>query len=183
MQWMLTILTRRNHHMLNEKSKSVDSTCVTSMLMLLKCEGLNGSRLESTLVQERRHGLRVSRTGKMIPGDSDLTFRTASGEHAKGGMRLHVEGCDDWGSNLRVRGVQAPVCKPPLSVGEYTTMGGVTVLYGDKGYIFQKGFERCEENQCLDPEGDEGFTTLRLHSCLQREQRVQHLHETERKQN
>ena len=32
-----------------------------------------------------------------------------------------------------------PVCKPLLSVGEYTTMGGVTVLYGDKGYMFHKG--------------------------------------------
>ena len=52
--------------------------------------------------------------GKTIPGDSDLTFRTATGELVKGGKRLHVEGCDDWGSNLRVRGVQAPVCKPLL---------------------------------------------------------------------
>ena len=52
---------------------------------------------------------------------------------------MHVVGCHDWGSNLKVRGVQAPVCKPLLSVGEYTTMGGVTVLYGDKGYMFHKG--------------------------------------------
>ena len=29
--------------------------------------------------------------------------------------------------------------KPLLSVGEYTTKGGVTVLYGDKGYMFHKG--------------------------------------------
>ena len=43
------------------------------------------------------------------------------------------------GSSLRVRGVQAPVCKPLLSVGDYTTMGGVTVLYGNKGYMFHKG--------------------------------------------
>ena len=77
--------------------------------------------------------------GTTIPGDSDLTFRTATGEHVKGGIRMHVVGCDDWGSNLRVRGVQAPVCKPLLSVGEYTTMGGVAVLYGDKGYMFHKG--------------------------------------------
>ena len=43
-------------------------------------------------------------------------------------------------SNLvRVRGVQAPVCKPLLSVGEYTTMGGVAVLHGDKVYMFHKG--------------------------------------------
>ena len=77
--------------------------------------------------------------GTTIPGDSDLTFRTATGELVKGGKRMHVVGCDDWGSNLRVRGVQAPVCKPLLSVGEYTTTGGVTVLYGDKGYMFHKG--------------------------------------------
>ena len=51
---------------------------------------------------------------------------------------MHVEGCDDWGSNLKVRGVQAPVCKPLLSVGEYTARG-VTVLEGDKGYMFHKG--------------------------------------------
>ena len=70
--------------------------------------------------------------GRTIPGDSDLTFRTA-------GKRMHVEGCDDWGSNLRVRGVQAPECKPLLSVGEYSTTGGVIVLYGDKGYMFHKG--------------------------------------------
>ena len=77
--------------------------------------------------------------GRTIPCDSDLTFRTATGELVKGGKPMHVEGCDDWGSNLRVRGVQAPVCKPLLSVGEYTTTGGVTVLYGDKGYMFHKG--------------------------------------------
>ena len=77
--------------------------------------------------------------GTTIPGDSDLTFRTATGELVKGGKRMHVVGCDDWGSNLRVRGVQAPVCKPLLSVGEYTTMGGITVLYGDKGYMLHKG--------------------------------------------
>ena len=72
--------------------------------------------------------------GKMIPGDNDLTFRTTTGELVKAGKRLHVEGCDDF----RVRGVQAPVCKPLLSVGECTTMGGVTV-YGDKGYMFHRG--------------------------------------------
>ena len=44
---------------------------------------------------------------------------------------------DDWGV-IRVRGVQAPVCKPLLSVGVYTSMGGVSILYGDKGYLFHK---------------------------------------------
>ena len=77
--------------------------------------------------------------GKKLPGHADLTFHTATGELVKSGERLHVEGCDDWRVNLRVRGVQAPVCKPLLSVGEYTAMGGVTVLYGDKGYLFHKG--------------------------------------------
>ena len=77
--------------------------------------------------------------GTMIPGDSDFTFRTATGELVKGGKRMQIVGCDDWGSNLRIRGVQAPVCKPLLSVGEYTTKGGVTVLYGNKGYTFHKG--------------------------------------------
>ena len=77
--------------------------------------------------------------GTMVPGDSDLTLRTATVELVKGGKRMQIVGCDDWRSNLRVRGVQAPVCKPLLSVGEYTTMGGVTVLYGDKGYMFHNG--------------------------------------------
>ena len=62
--------------------------------------------------------------GKRVLGDVDLTFRTATGDVVKSFKRLHFEGCDDWRVNLRVRGVQALVCKPLLSVGEYTTMGG-----------------------------------------------------------
>ena len=84
--------------------------------------------------------------GTTIPGDSDLTFRTATGELVKGGKRMQIVGCDDWGSNFRVRGVQAPVCKPLLSYGEYTTKGGVTVLYGDKGLHVPQRVECCEEN-------------------------------------
>ena len=61
--------------------------------------------------------------GTTIPGDSDLTFRTATGELVEGGKRMQIEGCDDWGSNLKIRCVQALVCKPLLSAGEYTTMG------------------------------------------------------------
>ena len=83
--------------------------------------------------------------GTTIPGDSDLTFRTATGELVKGGKRLHVVGCDG-DPNLRVRGVQAPVCKPLLSVGEYTTTGGVTVLCGDKGYMVHKGSNVAKKN-------------------------------------
>ena len=77
--------------------------------------------------------------GKTILGDSDLTFRTETGELVKSGKRLCVEVCDDWGVILRVRGVQAPVCQPLLSVGEYTSIGGVAVLYGDRGYLFHSG--------------------------------------------
>ena len=32
--------------------------------------------------------------GKRIPGDVDLTFRTATGELVKSGEKLYVEGCD-----------------------------------------------------------------------------------------
>ena len=55
-----------------------------------------------------------------------------------------------------------------LCVGEYTTMGGVTVLYGDKGYMFHKG----------------SSVAKKVDAWIQkeREQSVQHLHETERKQ-
>ena len=64
--------------------------------------------------------------GKKLLGHVDLTFRTATGELVKSSERLYIDCCDDWGVNLRVRGVQAPVCKPLLSVGEYITTGGVT---------------------------------------------------------
>ena len=97
--------------------------------------------------------------GMQMLGDVDLTFRTATGEIVKSG------GCDDWGINLRVRGVQAPVCKPLLSVGEHATMGGAAVMYGDKGCLFYKGSNVAKK----------------MAACVPREQRVQHLHETERK--
>ena len=34
--------------------------------------------------------------GTTILGDSDLTFRIATGELVKGGKRMHVVGCDGW---------------------------------------------------------------------------------------
>ena len=111
MQRMLTLLTRRNQQMLNQKLKSVDSAWVITTLILLMCKSLDGSRLNSTQVQERRHGPTQCVTyGKKLPNHVDLTFRTATGELVKSGERLYVEGCDGWGVNLRVRGVQAPVC-------------------------------------------------------------------------
>ena len=75
----------------------------------MRGSGLNGSSLESAQVQDRRHGLRVSRTGRRFLVTVTSLFRTATGEFVKSGKRMHVLGCDDWGSNLRVRGVQAPV--------------------------------------------------------------------------
>ena len=95
MQRMLTILTPRNQQLLNQKLKSVNSRWVFSMLMHFNSKSLNGSRLESTQVQERRHGPRVT-YGKKLPGHVDLTCRTASGELVKSGERLYVERCDDW---------------------------------------------------------------------------------------
>ena len=78
--------------------------------------------------------------GTTIPGDSDLSHFPHSNWRT----------CQRWQTNaccglrrLEIESqssrCQAPVCKPLLSVGEYTTMGGVTVLHGDKGYMFHKG--------------------------------------------
>ena len=84
------------------------------------------------------------------------------------------------GSNLRVRGIQAPVYKPLLSVGEYTTMGGVTVLYGDKGYMFHKGSNVAKK---IDAWIQKELKDSQYRGCTvaYRKQRVQHLHETKRK--
>ena len=78
--------------------------------------------------------------GKRVPGDVHLTFLHSH----RGECQVEVEQTTVR-SRLRrlgsqsLRGVQAPVCKPLLSVGEFTTMGGVTVLYADNGYLFHKG--------------------------------------------
>ena len=106
---------------------------------LRRCEVLKWIKIGVDTGAGKTARLQSITYGTTIPRDSDLTFRIATGELVKGGTRVHVVGCDDWGSNLRVRGVQAPVCKPLLSVGEYTTMGGVSVLYCDKGHMFHKG--------------------------------------------
>ena len=136
-------------------------------------------------MQERRHGLRVSRFtyGTMIPGDSDLTFRTATGELVKSGKRMQIVGCDDWGFNLRIRGVQALLCKPLLSVGEYTTKGGVTAMYVDEGYMLHKCSNVAKKIDAWVHQEfrDSRFSIPRLYSCVQRKQRVQHQSETKRK--
>ena len=106
--------------------------------------------------------------GTTIPGDSDLTFRTSTGELVKGGKRMQIVGCGDWRSNLRVRGVQALVCKPLLSVGEYNMF--------HKGSNVAKKIDAWVQKELRDSQ------YRGLHSCVQRKQRVQHLHETKKKQ-
>ena len=90
-------------------------------------------------MQERLHGLRVSRMERRF-----LVTVISLFPHSN--WRI----CQRWQTNascvLRRLGIESQssrcsstVCKPLLSVGEYTTTGGVTVLYGDKGYMFHKG--------------------------------------------
>ena len=55
--------------------------------------------------------------GTTILGENDVTFRTSIGEFVRGGKRMQIEGCDDWRSNLKTRGVQARVCKLLVSKG------------------------------------------------------------------
>ena len=128
MQQTLTILTRRNQQMLSQKLKSVEfdmSFLDVDALQQQESEwikiGIDTGAGKTALPQSVTYG-------KKLPGHVDLTFRTATGELDKSGERMYVDGVDDWVVNLRVRGVQALLCKPLLSVGEYTTMGGVTVL-------------------------------------------------------
>ena len=108
--------------------------------------------------------------GTRMLGDSDLTCRTATGELLKGGTRVHVAGCDDSGSNLRVGGVQALVYKPLLSV-----------LCGDKGYMFHKSSNVAKK---IDAWIQKELKDSQYRGCTvayKEKQRVQHLHETKRK--
>ena len=77
--------------------------------------------------------------GTMIPGESDLVFRTATGELVKSNNNCTLMVVTIGERVLEFVVFKAPVCKPLLSVGEYTTKGGVTVLYGNKGHMFHKG--------------------------------------------
>ena len=109
-----------------------------------------------------------------VPGDSDLTFRTATGELVEGGKRMHVEGCDDWGSNLRVRGVQAPVCKPLLFVGESLCCMVTNVTCFTKVRMLRRKLMLGSRREWRDSQ-HRGCTVV----C---KQRVQQIHETKRKQ-
>ena len=123
-----TIFTR-NHQLLNQKFK-IDEFNMTYLNVdaLQESEKVRGSEWIKIGVYTGAGKTAWPQSityGTTIPGNSDLTFRTATGELVRGDKRMQMEGCDDWGSNLKIRGVQAPVCKPLLSVGEYTTKGGV----------------------------------------------------------
>ena len=54
---------------------------------------------------------------------------------------------------------------------------GVIVLYGVKGHMFHKGSNVAKKIDAWIQKELRGFTIPRLYSCVQREQRVQHLHE------
>ena len=174
MQRMLTILTR-NHQMLNQKSTSG----FTLMLMLLKCEGLNGSRLESTQVQERRHGSRVSDTGRSFLAmlthfPHSNCWKTCQGWQAiacRGLRRLVIQSQE---FEVFKRQSVNHCC---LLENTRRWVVSLSCVVTERLHVPQR-FECCEENGCLDPEGVERFTIPRLHSCVQRKQRVQHLHET-----
>ena len=118
--------------------------------------------------------------GKTIPGESDLVFRTATGELVKSNKQLYVDGCDDRRTNLRVRGVQAPVWKPLLSVGEYTTKVGVTVLYSNKGYMFHKGSTVAKK---IDAWIQKDLRDSQCHGCTiaYKENNVYNIHMTPRR--
>ena len=69
--------------------------------------------------------------GKMIPGDNDLTFLENLSRLAS-----------DYMSKVATIGKFEPFKRQSANhccLLEFTTMGGVTVLYGDKGYMFHRG--------------------------------------------
>ena len=124
MQRTLTILTRRNQQMLNQKLKLMEfDMTYHNVDALQESEKMRGSEWIKIGVDTgagKRAWPQSITYGTTIPGDSDLTFRTATGELVKGGKRVQVTGCADWESNLRVRGVQSPGCTNHLCLLENT---------------------------------------------------------------
>ena len=115
--------------------------------------------------------------GKRIPGDGNLTFGTATREPVKSGKRLCVEGRDDWEVNLRVRDVQALVCKPLLSVVECKTMGGAAVMYGDTGYLFHQDSKVARK---IETWIQKEITSSQYHGCTLAYTRKPRSHEAKR---
>ena len=83
--------------------------------------------MESKQVQDRRHGLGVSRTGRRFL----LIVISLSEKHLENLSKV-ANKCILWVTTTgEVRGVQAPMCQPLSSVREYKTRNGVTELYDD----------------------------------------------------
>ena len=114
MQRVLTILTRRNQQILNQKLTSVNSRWVFSTLMKLHQQESEFFKIGVGTGAGKTAWPQSVTYGKKLLGHVDFTFRTATGDLAKSDERLYVEGRDDRRVNLRVRVVQAPVCKPLL---------------------------------------------------------------------
>ena len=94
-------------------------------------------------MQERRHGLRVSRTGRRFL----VTVISLSAQQLENLSKVASD-CMLWVATIGGPISESEVFKrrkPLLSVGECTTTGGVTVLNGDKGYMFHKGSNVAKE--------------------------------------
>ena len=80
--------------------------------------------------------------GKTIPGENDLVFHTATGEFVMSNEQVYVNGCDEWGKRFRIRGVQAPVCKPLLSVAFFCSHDGEVegLCHGDDFCAVRNGW-------------------------------------------
>ena len=163
MQRMLTILTRRNQQMLNQKLKSVNSRWVFSMLMHFNSKILNGSRLESTQVQERRQGPRVSHTGRRF-----LAMLTSLSAQQLESLSSLVSDCTlkvaTIGESISEFEVFKRRCVNHRCLLEKNTRRWVESLscMVTKVACSTMVRECCEENRCMDPEGDERLMTIMM---------------------
>ena len=141
MQRMLTILTRRNPANVEPKVEIGGVDMIFLDVDELQQQGSEWIKIGVDTVAGKTAWPQSVTYGKKLLGDSDLTFRAQQLENLSrvaSDCMWRVATIRDPISEFEVC-VQAPVCKPLLSVGEHTTMGGVTVLHGDKGYMFHKG--------------------------------------------
>ena len=75
--------------------------------------------------------------GKTIPGESDVVFRTATGELVKSNKQLYVDGCDDWEPVLEFEVFKHRCANRCCLL--VSTRRRVESQYGNKGYMFHKG--------------------------------------------
>ena len=119
---------------------------LTHFKSLRRCEDLNGSKLELTQVQERRYGLRVSRTERRFL----VTVISLFAQQLENLSKVASE-CMLWVATIGDPISEFEVFKHRCAnhcclFGEYTTKGGVTVLDGDKGYMFHKSSNVAKKN-------------------------------------